>query len=134
MSFCFHYQYVYIIYKVILEVFFYYHINKNKIQNTLTLNILFATYQIRFCYSCKTAHPKRVCNVVQKHPTRDLFSCSLNIAELLPCSNSSIPLHGCLGLSRRHTYLVLMVGFILRGNSPRSMSLQSGLNSRAPEM
>lgn len=32
-----------------------------------------------------------------------------------------------------HTYLVLMVGFILRGNRPRSTSSLSGLNSRAPE-
>lgn len=32
-----------------------------------------------------------------------------------------------------YTYLVLMVGFILSGNSPRSMSLLSGLNSKAPE-
>lgn len=31
------------------------------------------------------------------------------------------------------TYLVLMVGFILRGNSPKSMSSLSGLNSSAPE-
>ena len=44
-------------------------------------------------------------------------------------------------LSRNHcsrlclcpTYLVLMVGFILSGNSPRSTSWQSGLNSKAPE-
>lgn len=55
-------------------------------------------------------------------------------ASILFSKYSHLAKHLSVCLSLHHTYLVLMVGFILRGNSPRSTALLSGLNSRAPEM